>query len=118
MCVRNMASFNHPPLFTQLAVVNQWLRTLRNRGAERVPQDRKAGREGDSLSAFCVSIEHVVPGVLVFSVASFDWREAGEAIRDVPTPGIVGAFGDMRHALTGETPCIQRRHVGAAIAPR
>jgi hypothetical protein len=45
-------------------------------------------------------------------------REAVEAIRDVPTPGIVGAFGDMRHAFTGETPCIQRRHVGAAIAPR
>ncbi len=29
---------------------------------------------------------------------------------------IVGPFGTMPNARTGETPCIQHRHLGAAIA--
>ena len=30
----------------------QWLRTLRNRGAERLPKDRKAGQRQSSLAGF------------------------------------------------------------------
>jgi hypothetical protein len=30
----------------------QWLRTLRNRGAERLPKDRKAGQRRSSLAGF------------------------------------------------------------------
>jgi hypothetical protein len=30
----------------------QWLRTLRNRGAERIPKDRKAGQRRSSLTGF------------------------------------------------------------------
>ena len=40
------------------------------------------------------------------------------AFLDALTCPNVEVFRDMPHAQTGETPCIQRHHFGAVIAPR
>ena len=39
-----------------------------------------------------------------------------EAFRAASATKACGAFRDMPHARTGETPCIQHRHFGAVIA--
>ena len=49
----------------------------------------------------------------------FDWRKRHKlcgAFRDGPATKTHGAFRGMPQARTGETPCIQHRHLGALIA--